>query len=183
MSLGDGSEQKRQAALRAMAHPVRLRILSLLTGSAMTAAEIARELGLTHANASYHLRNLLSGGLVVPDGEERIRGGVAKRYRYHAERDRGPDQPRAMDGAGADAQRALFAAVANELVRRTAEADFSVGGAMTDAELWVDPAVFADVRDRIAEASRVLHAAAQAPRTPGAIRTSTTIAMFRMEEQ
>ena len=32
-------------ALRAVAHPVRLRILSLLTGTELSAAEVARELG------------------------------------------------------------------------------------------------------------------------------------------
>src|SRR5215218_8131340 len=81
MSLGDTT------VLRAMAHPIRLRIMSLLTGAPMTAAEVARELDLTHANASYHLRNLLAGGMIVLAGEEKIRGGVAKRYRYHADHD------------------------------------------------------------------------------------------------
>ena len=70
-----------------MAHPVRLRIMSLLTGAALTAAEVARELDLTHANASYHLRSLMAAGMIVPAGEERIRGGVAERYRYDASRD------------------------------------------------------------------------------------------------
>ena len=70
------------AALRATAHPLRLQILSILTGTAMSAAELARELGTTHANASYHLRVLAQAGEVVPDGEESIRGGVAKRYRH-----------------------------------------------------------------------------------------------------
>ena len=65
-----------------MAHPVRLRMLSLLTGAPMSAAEVARELGLTHANASYHLRQLLAAGQLVEAGEETIRGGRAKRYRY-----------------------------------------------------------------------------------------------------
>ena len=160
-----------------MAHPVRLQMLSLLTGAALTAAEVARELGLTHANASYHLRNLLAGGLIVQDGEERIRGGTAKRYRYDRARDGDSVNP-----PHADAQRALFAAAANEVIRRTAEADWSVGGAMTDAELWVDPEVFREARDRIHQASRDLYDAARAPRTPGTIRTSTTIAMFRMGE-
>src|SRR6188472_798006 len=77
MSLGED-----RAGLRALAHPVRLRILSLLTGAAMTAADLARELDLTHANASYHLRQLVAAGAVELAGEERIRGGVAKRYRY-----------------------------------------------------------------------------------------------------
>lgn len=177
MSLGD-----RHTALRAMAHPVRLRMLSLLTGASLTAADVARELGLTHANASYHLRNLLTAGLIVQAGEERIRGGVAKRYRYDAERDRDRDREAMLGQHSADIQRALFAAVANELVRRTAEADWSVGGSMTDAELWVDPEVWREIRDRVAQASRDLHDAARPPRTPGTIRTSNTVAMFRMAE-
>ncbi|MDQ3616910.1 MAG: helix-turn-helix domain-containing protein [Actinomycetota bacterium] len=48
----------------------------------MSAAEVARELDLTHANASYHLRVLAAADLVVQAGGERIRGGVAKRYRH-----------------------------------------------------------------------------------------------------
>jgi DNA-binding transcriptional ArsR family regulator len=183
MSLGDDGDAKRLASLRAMAHPVRLQILSLLTGASLTAAEVARELGLTHANASYHLRNLLHGGLLVPDGEERIRGGVAKRYRYQGERDRGPEKPRPLDAAGAEAQRALLVAFANELIRRTAEADLTTGAMVTDAELWVTPEAYQEVRDKITEASRALHQAAQAPRTPGTVRTSTTVAMFRMEDK
>jgi len=171
-----------KAALRAMAHPVRLRIMSLLTAAPMTAAEVARELGLTHANASYHLRNLHTAGLIVQAGEERIRGGIAKRYRYDAERDRERDREALRPEHSAEVQRALFAAVANELIRRTAAADWSTGGTMTDAELWVDPAVWLDIRDRIAQASRDLHDAAQPPRTPGTVRTGTTIAMFRMVE-
>jgi len=69
--------------LRALAHPVRLRILSLLTGADLTAADVARELGITHANASYHLRFLLDAGEIVVSGEESIRGGRARRYRHH----------------------------------------------------------------------------------------------------
>ncbi|AEV81128.1 Arsenical resistance operon repressor [Actinoplanes sp. SE50] len=77
MSLGD-------ASLRALAHPVRLRIMSLLTGAELTAADVARALGITHANASYHLRHLSAGGLIAAAGEEKIRGGLAKRYRCTA---------------------------------------------------------------------------------------------------
>ena len=55
------------ASLRAAAHPLRLRILSLLTGSALSAAEIARELDITHANASYHHAGLLF--VAIPVGQ------------------------------------------------------------------------------------------------------------------
>ena len=50
--------------LRAFSHPLRLRLLSLLTGTAMSAAEVSRELGTTQANASYHLRRLEAAGLL-----------------------------------------------------------------------------------------------------------------------
>ena len=185
MSLGDEPGEKAgttddggQAALRAMAHPVRLRIMSLLTGASLTAAEVARELGLTHANASYHLRNLLAGGLIVPAGEEKIRGGVAKRYRYDVERDQAADHRRRSRSG--DEIRALYAAVAHELTRRSTEGDWSAKKFMTDAELWVDQETWDELRERMTQLSHDLHAAARPPRTPGAVRTSTTVAMFQM---
>ena len=78
------SDPGRVAALRAMAHPLRLRMLAMLTGTAMSAADVARELDLTHANASYHLRQMRDAGLLVVAEEESVRGGRAKRYRYDA---------------------------------------------------------------------------------------------------
>ncbi|GAA2652456.1 hypothetical protein Adu01nite_88090 [Paractinoplanes durhamensis] len=165
-----------------MAHPVRLRIMSLLTAAPMTAAEVARELGLTHANASYHLRNLLSGGLIFVEGEEKIRGGIAKRYRYDVARDR---EHRLSSGPLSDEQlRAEFAAFAHELIRRTRDANFPPSSkVLADAELWVDPEKWAELRNRISEALVELHNVAQPPRTPGTIRTSTTAAMFEMESE
>ena len=83
----DETDHDAVARLRATAHPVRLRILSLLTAEAMSAAEVARTLEITHANASYHLRLLHDAGELVVESEEKIRGGVAKRYRYDATRE------------------------------------------------------------------------------------------------
>jgi DNA-binding transcriptional ArsR family regulator len=162
-----------------MAHPVRLQIMSLLTGASLTAAEVARELGLTHANASYHLRNLLAGGMIVQVGEERIRGGIAKRYRYDADRDR--HHGKARDPRSDAHNRGMYVAVANELTRRVGEAHWSGKKTMADAELWVDPEVWLEIRGRIAQAAVDLHKAARPPRTPGTIRTSTTIALFELE--
>ncbi len=173
MSLGVGPDAGVDE-LRALAHPTRLQILSLLTGAAMTAAEVARELGLTHANASYHLRQLRAAGTIEVAGEERIRGGTAKRYRYDVDRERHPHGDR----------RALFLAYAAELRRRTAHLRDVPGRSHgTDAELWVDPATWTEFRTRITEASRALHRAAKPPRTPGTIRTNTTIALFEMHRR
>ena len=152
--------------------------MSLLTGASLTAAEVARELGLTHANASYHLRSLLAGGLIVVAGEQKIRGGVAKRYRYDAlsEPARGPDPD--ID------RRAEFAALAHELLRRSAKARFEVGANLgADGDFWVDPQDWSAIRDRIAAAVDDLHRAARPPRTPGTVRTSTTVAMFQQRAE
>ena len=101
--------------LRAIAHPVRLQILSLLTGAELSAADVARELDLTHANASYHLRVLLDAGELEIASEERIRGGDAKRYRHPWERDFGPQQRTVSTE-----ERPIYArAMAEELVRRS----------------------------------------------------------------
>lgn len=161
------------SSLRAAAHPLRLRMLSLLTGAAMSAAEVARELDTSHANASYHLRVLHDAGLIVVDGEERIRGGVAKRYRY-------------LVGQGPPSSEADLAAevevMAQELLRRYR------GGAespriLSDAELWVRPETWREVVDLLKQASRRLHEEALPPRTEGTVRTGLTLAAFRMSEE
>jgi DNA-binding transcriptional ArsR family regulator len=163
------------SALRARAHPVRLRMLSLLTGSAMSAAELARELGLTQANASYHLRALVRAGLVRPAGQERVRGGMAKRYRYEI------DAPSRAD-VDPEAE-ALFAeALATELVRRSQVRRSAGRGTTADAELWVEPEVWERVRAQVADAMRELHVQAQAPRRQGTTRVSVTVAMFELED-
>ncbi|MEV6342185.1 helix-turn-helix domain-containing protein [Actinoplanes sp. NPDC051851] len=172
MSLG-GVAPGEQAALRALAHPVRLQIMSLLTGAEMTAADVSRQLDITHANASYHLRNLCTAGLITHAGEERIRGGVAKRYRYDPSTDSGPFT--------AEQNRAFFPAVAAELSRRSADGRWPGVGLLSDAELWIDPEAWHTFRERISEAVHDLHAVARPARTPGTVRTSTTVALFEME--
>ncbi|WP_106247058.1 ArsR/SmtB family transcription factor [Allonocardiopsis opalescens] len=186
MSLGDESTAAEVTArLRAVAHPVRLRMLSLLTGAAMTAADLARELDISHANASYHLRQLHAAGIVTAAGEESIRGGRAKRYRYdmdEADR-RDPDGPTGSRPAGAeDEYPALYAALAAEMQRRAALAEPAARHRLTDAELWVDQATWDDVRKRVDDAARDLHLAAKPPHTPGTRRVSATIALFPMRD-
>jgi predicted ArsR family transcriptional regulator len=167
----------RRTSLRAVAHPLRLRMLSLLTGAAMSAAEVARELDITHANASYHLRQLHAAGLLVVAEEESIRGGRAKRYRHH------PMVEQLPRPADPHSRRSLLVAVADELVRR-ASAQVVIPERrqhLTDAELWVDPEIWAEVVRTVHAASERLHEAARPPRTPGTVRTSATIALFEMD--
>lgn len=160
-------------ALRATAHPVRLQILSLLTGAEMSAAEVARELDMTHANASYHLRLLLDAGKLEVASEERIRGGIAKRYR-HPWRDHETGRRSSPEERLASAS-----AMATELVRRV-EHWGERPGTFTDAELWVSEEDYLAVRASLREASERLHASARPPRTEGAIKVAMTAALFEM---
>jgi DNA-binding transcriptional ArsR family regulator len=174
----DDRDRAAVARLRAFAHPVRLQMLSLLTGAALTATDVARELGITHANASYHLRHLLAAGQIEVAGEEQIRGGIARRYRYRVQdeqhMDPGPDGPPLPE------TRLVYAALAQELTRRAGLVRGRRGNHLTDAELWVTPEVWADIRRRISDASTELHRAAEPPRTPGTVRVNATIALFEM---
>jgi DNA-binding transcriptional ArsR family regulator len=164
------------ASLRARAHPVRPRILSLLTGAAMSAAEVARELGLTHANASYHLRRMHAAGLIVDAGEESIRGGRARRYRYDV------DSPGALTAEpGSDALDVH--AMAGELVRRSTHRGGGTPGTTADAELWVPTDAWQRVVDSVQAAMVDLHRAAAPPRTEGTVHVAATVALFRMADQ
>jgi DNA-binding transcriptional ArsR family regulator len=161
--------------MRATAHPVRLRILSLLTGAEMSAAEIARELAITHANASYHVRFLADAGLVVEAGEEKIRGGVAKRYRH-------PWNQTDMVGPKPTREDAVHyvRVMGDEMVRRYASREEGTRSFLTDAEMWVTPEVWARVEKLVQQASRLIHAEAQPPHTAGTIHVNLTATAFQM---
>ena len=190
--------------LRATAHPLRLQMLSLLTGATLSAAEVARELDLTQANASYHLRVLHGAGLLDLAGEENIRGGIAKRYHHVWDAPEPPEadateaEKLAYVRALADAIPARFA----ERVPRAAAADehprvgdpragaasepvttrpAAVRRTFTDADLWVEPEVWDRVMDLVVEASRLMHSAAQPPRTHGTQRANLSIAAFPLQ--
>jgi len=171
------SDEVSTTALRATAHPIRLRMLSLLTGTEMSAAEVARELGITQANASYHLRVLARAGEVVEAGEVTIRGGVAKRYRHPWERG---EKPVRTDPA---AREQYLRSLGTELVRRGRLRKPGTPALTADAEMWVSPEVRDEVLDLVTRASRLIHAQAQPPRTPGTVHMNLTLAAFEMADE
>src|SRR4051794_15720815 len=174
MSLVDEPSDVRR--LRATAHPVRLEMLSLLTGAELSAAEVARELGTTQANASYHLRLLRAAGLLEEAGEEKVNGGTAKRYRAIWD----AQEPRDPANAAADAEAEIRTMM--EVGRaRLAQRRFGPRSHFTDAALWVAPEVWDDVLDRLTEASRLLHEAARPPRTEGTVRANLSVFAFPLE--
>jgi DNA-binding transcriptional ArsR family regulator len=168
----------RVSEMRATAHPIRLQMLSLLTGTQLSAAEIARELGITHANASYHLRLLAAAGLVVDAGEEKIRGGIAKRYRHPWDAS-GGSRPQSTRQESEE----YIAAVAAELVRRYGLKLPGTPALTSDAALWVAPEIWDEVVALVTQASHLVHREAQPPRAPGAVHVNLTAAAFRMTDR
>jgi DNA-binding transcriptional ArsR family regulator len=171
-------EEERISELRATAHPLRLQMLSLLTGAEMSATEVARELDITQANASYHLRFLEAAGLIVVAGEEKIRGGRAKRYRHPWDVEKRPAEP-------ADEQdvrhyvRVLADAIPMRFEgRQPGEPVFS-----TDADLWLEPEAWQRVLELVTEASTFMHASAKPPRAEGTVRANLSMLAFRMKPE
>jgi DNA-binding transcriptional ArsR family regulator len=161
------------SSMRAVAHPVRLRILSLLTAQALSAAEVARALELTHANASYHLRLLHDAGELVVESEEKIRGGMAKRYRYvvHAKPSAAPVATEDLIG--------YVHAIGTEVTRRVVDRR-KAPSHWVDIETWVEPEVWEEALALANRASELLHASARPVGAEGAVHVSYSGMAFRM---
>jgi DNA-binding transcriptional ArsR family regulator len=109
-------------ALKALAHPVRLRILGLLRieGPA-TATRLAARLGLNSGATSYHLRQLAQHGFVVDDEE---RGNARDRWWKAAHQSTSTGPELAADPAAAESLNAFLqsiAVVATEQLQQAVE--------------------------------------------------------------
>ncbi len=149
-------------------------MLSLLTGTSMSAAEVARELGISHANASYHLRLLRDAGLLDVAGQEKIRGGVAIRYHHPADATARTSDPLETD--------LVVSALADELIRRAQQRDPEAAFRFTDAELWLRPEDWQRTSDAVMTASQTANKNAQPPHTPGTVQVSLSVAAFQMTQ-
>jgi DNA-binding transcriptional ArsR family regulator len=67
--------------VKAMAHPVRVRILAMLQERVLSAAQLAPQLGAPVGRIAYHVRTLRNLGLIELVEERKVRGGVARFYR------------------------------------------------------------------------------------------------------
>ncbi|WP_414690622.1 ArsR/SmtB family transcription factor [Nocardioides sp.] len=163
----------RTSTLRALAHPLRLQILSLLTPQAMSAAEIGRALNTTSANASYHLRVLHREGLIRLESEEKGRGGVARKYRYVRMLPMDGDKPATVTDT------TMLDVLGKELSRRSSR--LAVGpSTIADAELYVSEREWREIVDGVADFVERLHAVARPRGCPGTIPVNMTVALFGM---
>lgn len=175
-------EDEALTELRASAHPVRLRMMSLLTGAAMSAADLARELDITQANASYHLRMLAKAGQVEIAETESVRGGRAKKYRYRYPRERVSPNGKPSSGATAEEWQQYIHVLYRELVRRS-EQRIDGQALSTDAEVWVAPETWRKARELVQEASRLVHQEALRPHAAGSVHVNFQAELFRMRDE
>ena len=155
--------------LRALSHPLRLRMLSLMWPGPMSAAELARELDVSHALASQHLRRLDAAGLVSLAEERTRRGGRERRYRT-------------VHGSPLSDRGALLAETLTHTLReRASRRAAGTEGVTVDAELWVDPQVWEHFLVRLAALTGELHDAARPPRSPGTKPVGVTVTAFELD--
>lgn len=105
--------------LRALAHPLRMRLLGTLRREGpATASQLAAALGESSGLTSYHLRQLAEHGLVVDDPE---RGNGRERYWKSAHRtthfDMNLDPALDPEGAGGEFLRSVARTDADRLIR------------------------------------------------------------------
>jgi DNA-binding transcriptional ArsR family regulator len=157
--------------LRALGHPTRLRMLSLMWSGPLSAAALAAELGISHGLASQHLRTLDRAGLVQLAEVRAKRGGRERLYRTV----KGiPLSDRK------DASPLLTEAFVNNLRDRLTMRVPDSDSVVTDAELWVTPEVWTEYRKRLHDLMHDLHEHSQPPRTPGTTPIGATLMAFEM---
>jgi DNA-binding transcriptional ArsR family regulator len=66
--------------VKALAHPLRIRVMSLLEQRSATPKEMALELGVPLENLSYHVRTLRDFGFIKLERRRMVRGAVEHRY-------------------------------------------------------------------------------------------------------
>jgi DNA-binding transcriptional ArsR family regulator len=157
--------------LRALGHPTRLRMLTMMWSGPMSAAGLATELGISHGLASQHLRTLDRVGLVELAEVRPKRGGRERLYRT-VKGSPLSDQK--------DPQPLLVEAMITNLRYRLTAWRPGESGAVTDADLWLTPELWADARARLHDLTTEMHEQAQPPHTPGTVQVGVTLMAFEM---
>ena len=70
--------------VKALAHPIRVRIMSILEEGTRTPKQLAEELGLPLENVSYHVRTLKDFGFIKLEKTRQVRGAVEHHYKAAA---------------------------------------------------------------------------------------------------
>jgi len=144
-------------------------MLALTREHPMSAAELARELGIAHAAASYHLRRLAAAGLVELAEQRSTRGGRERLYQR---------VQRALPAPSAAERLAFMRAVLREAERRIELADLSRPATTADEDIWVTPESWAAAVAQVRAAISALDADSVPPGRAGAVQVSASVLLF-----
>ena len=170
--------------MRALAHPLRLRLLGLLrTEGPATATNLADRLGVSAALASYHLRQLATHGF-IEEAPELARDGKQRWWRAGHER----TSWSTVEFLDTPERVAAEQALGREIVRAQAEhaMGWVTGAAAWPAE-WVDAADMSDwglelTSDELRELRGELHDVIERwvarPRRPGTERVVAVLQLY-----
>lgn len=141
--------------LKALSHPVRMRILGLLrTNGAATASQVARRLGLNSGATSYHLRQLATHGFVEEAAEL---GNRRERWWRAASQVTSVPEPTDPSDEGRDATDAFHHTVVSQTAGRLQAAAERRGGedgpwrrvtSMSDVAVAVTAEQAKEIQDR-----------------------------------
>lgn len=133
--------------LRALTHPVRLRMLGILrVDGPATATTLATRLGLNTGATSYHLRQLAQHGFIVDDAE---RGTGRERWWRAAHTSTRTEPPPVGD---ADAEHALDAFLQTVVTISTEQLQRAMEERPLLPAAWRDASTFSDWRHRLTPA-------------------------------
>ncbi|MEV0378369.1 helix-turn-helix domain-containing protein [Nonomuraea sp. NPDC050643] len=150
--------------LKAVAHPLRVRLLGLLRSDGpATASELGRRLGESSGSTSYHLRELFKYGFVEEDPEQR--DGRERRWRSRRRYTSWDSGELSVTAEGREAVRIMHMRQAEMVGRVLEEFDLDdwsrewveVSG-MSDDLLVLPPAALKEYEERAAELLRDLTA-------------------------
>ena len=104
--------------VKALAHPIRMKILNILDERTATPKELAEALGLPLENVSYHVRTLKDFGFIKLERTRQVRGAVEHHYKIAARPRIGDklwaETPRVVQEALVDAHLDLIVGVIGE---------------------------------------------------------------------
>jgi DNA-binding transcriptional ArsR family regulator len=175
------------SALRALAHPLRLRILGTLRADGpQSVGSLARTLDVAPGSVSYHVATLEKHGFVV-EAPELARNGRERWWRATAESTAFDPVELSMDPdrreAGQAFRRTIVQAYANELQRyldteESLDAEWIAAGVQGDSFAWLTPRQLREFSDAAEELARRFGAASDRDQ-PGARATRLIYASFR----
>ena len=136
-------------AMRALAHPTRVRMMHLLRAEPLSASELARRLEIRFGSAQYHLRSLAQAGIALRVGERTRRGGTEVLFEVPHDIwfDEGPDTP---VGTRQAMNRAYIAEILRRMDAASLEWPTTDRDVRATRELELDP-------DGVAAATEALH--------------------------